>query len=191
MKKVLLITGKSAAEITKKYAGMSKTPFEIHVCDTDVAALISMELITSELSRKNLSNISTIIVPGQMKGNASVISGKLGIPCFKGPTQAADLPLVLDLLPCGVSLSTTKSANSVLEEEINRRTKREIEKAYKAGKYTLNVGNVKLGTGITQVLAEIADAPMLSDDEILEKAVFGMLPKNKLRTEQIKRLKFE
>ena len=28
-------------------------------------------------------------------------------------------------------------------------------------------------------------------DEILKKAVFGMLPKNKLRAEQIKRLKFE
>ena len=27
--------------------------------------------------------------------------------------------------------------------------------------------------------------------EVLKKAVFGMLPKNKLRTEQIKRLKFE
>lgn len=172
MKKILLITGKTAAGITKKYAEQSKTPSEIHVCSTDVAALISRELIIKELSQKNLNNISLIIVPGQLKGDASVISEKLKIPCFKGPTQVADVPVVLDLLfnSPEISLSTTKSANSILEEEIIKHAEHEIEGVYKSDKYKMKIGDVRVGIGITQVLAEIADAPLLSDDEILNKA---------------------
>jgi len=171
MKKILLITGKTASEITKKYAKLSKTPSEIHICNTDVAALISRELIVKELAGKNLNNISTIIVPGQLKGDVTIISDKLGIPCFKGPTQIADLPLVLDLLP-GVTLSTKKSANSILESEITRRAKHDIERAYMPDKYSMKIGDVKIGRGITQVVAEIADAPMLTCDEILKKAIY-------------------
>ncbi|PKP51450.1 MAG: hypothetical protein CVT90_03020, partial [Candidatus Altiarchaeales archaeon HGW-Altiarchaeales-3] len=165
MKKILLITGKNAAVTLKKYTKKSRIKTKIHVCNTDVAALISQELIISELAGKNLNDISLILVPGQIKGDVSKISEKLKIPCFKGPTQIADIPLVLDLLP-GVKLSTKKSANSILQEEIKALAEKEIKEVYKSKKYSLKIGTVNLGIGITQVLAEIADAPLMSNDEI-------------------------
>ena len=169
MKKILLVTGKSASEMLEKYARQSKTPHEIHVCKTDIAALISAELIIKKLSGRNLSEISTIIVPGQMKGDVSVITEKLSIPCFKGPSHVADVPLVLDMIP-KIKLSPVKSANSVLEDEIKKRADNAIKKAYKSESFRMKIGGVPIGIGITQVLAEIADAPMLSDNEIRKKA---------------------
>ena len=68
-----------------------------------------------------------ILVPGLVRGDTTVISKATGIPTFKGPRYAADLPTVLDSL-CEVQLSTTVSADDLLREKLQQKALQEIEK---------------------------------------------------------------
>ena len=52
-----------------------------------------------------------------VRGDTTVISKATGVPAFKGPRYAADLPTVLDSL-CEVQLSTTVPADDLLREKL-------------------------------------------------------------------------
>jgi dihydropteroate synthase-like protein len=180
--KVLIVTGKLAKQEVEKYALESGVNHQVLSLPIEVAALIPLNLIIEALRKQNLSNIDVILIPGLIQGDASVISRELNVKAFKGPKHAADLPAVLKLID-KISLSTVKPAceliKNLIQKEalkklnaINKRFQKEIDfkKAVPIGR-----GESKLWIekGLPpKVLAEIADASILSEKEVKEKAVY-------------------
>ncbi len=164
-KEILLVTGRNAERYVGDYA--KNFPVRIHACKENVAALLSPKGILDELSKENLDGISTIIIPGGVRGDVSVIQEKLGIPVWKGSRNLVDLPFVLEKVSAGMELSPKIPADELLEDEIKKEIEKELEKVYKPEKFSMRIGeNVHLGSGISQVIAEIPDAPMLNKEEI-------------------------
>ncbi len=168
--KILLITGREAASAVRKYSRLVDAPTQIHVCNIDVAACLSPKTLLDELSSLDLKGISHIIVPGALRGDLSMIRERTGVSCFKGPKNISDLPTVLDAVSRGVILSEKLPADEILQRELKRNIEKELQEAYNRPQdYTLKIGDKKpvyLGTGIMRVIAEIPDAPSLSDREI-------------------------
>lgn len=168
--KILLVTGRHAVDDVERHIEAVAVPVKIHICEVDVAAFLSPGKILGELSKLNLEGISTIIVPGSVKGDMSPITKDLGIPCIKGPRNIADLPLVLrKVSENGIKLSPRVPADDLLKEEFRNCMREELNEAYNPKPDKLRIGGknpVFLGAGITHVIAEIPDAPLLTGEEL-------------------------
>jgi len=112
------------------------------------------------------------LVPGLIRGGISIIENTTGIPTFKGPRYAADLPTVLETLG-QVKLSKVTPACDLLKDELQRKALQEIDIVEKSRNVLLkNPGNMlikELAVGRDfpmRVMAEIIDAPLLSNDDI-------------------------
>jgi dihydropteroate synthase-like protein len=170
--KVLIVTGQLAAQTVKQYAKQSSIPTEVIALGVQVAAFLTPATITQALKTMNLKDVNIILTPGQMPGDTKTITEALGVPAFKGPRYAADLPVVLDCL-CEVQLSTTIPACDLLREKLQEKALAELEKVEQnrdtlIGKPDhLQIGNLTTGKLLPmRVLAEIVDAPLLDTDEI-------------------------
>ena len=164
-KRILLVTGRNAGGAVEKYA--KKFPVRIHSCKENVAALLSPEGILNELLKADLDGISMIIVPGAVRDDVSVIQEKLKIPVWKGPRNLVDLPFVLEKVSAGLELSSEIPADEILGDEIKKEIEKELDNAYKPEKFSMKIGKtVFLGSGISHVIAEIPDAPLLGGEEI-------------------------
>ena len=71
---ILLVTARNAEKSVRECVEDLGVPARIHVCDADVAALLSVERIARELSRIDLKGVSEIIIPGTVAGDASLIT---------------------------------------------------------------------------------------------------------------------
>jgi len=170
--KALLITGLLAEGIVKRYAQQSSVKTEALTLNAQVAALLKMPNIARELEKLNIHDVDVILVPGLIRGDTSVIADATGIPTFKGPRYAADLPTVLDALG-KVKLSTVTPACDLLREELQRKALQELELVEKNWESLLkNPGNMAIkeldfGKDFPmRIMAEIVDAPLMSSDEI-------------------------
>ena len=170
--KALLVTGLLAEDIVKQYAQQSSVETEVLTLHVQVAALLKMPNIAKELQKLGISGFDVILVPGLIRGDTSVIADATGIPTFKGPRYAADLPTVLDALD-KVKLSTVTPACDLLREELQRKALQELELVEKNWQSLLqNPGNMAIkdlafGKDFPmRVIAEIVDAPLMPSDEI-------------------------
>jgi dihydropteroate synthase-like protein len=123
-----------------------------------------------------LSSFDLILVPGLTRGDTSLISQTTGIPTFKGPRYAADLPLILDSF-CEVQLSTMVPADDLLREKLHQQALQEIEKTEKNREELLKkpgnilIGNLAIGKDFPmRVLAEIVDAAQMDKETIQQMA---------------------
>jgi dihydropteroate synthase-like protein len=172
--KVLLVTGQLAEDSVKRYAKESKVDTEILALKIAVAAFIVPETIVKALDKIKSSDYNMILVPGLLRGDTALISKAIGIPAFKGPKYAADLPTVLDLL-CDVQLSTTIPADELMRERLQKKALEEIEKVelkrseLLKKKGSMLIGNLAVGKDFPmRVLAEIVDAALM-DKEAIQK----------------------
>jgi dihydropteroate synthase-like protein len=170
--KALLVTGLLAEGSVKLYAQQSSVETGVLVLPVQVAALLKMPNIARELEKLSISGVDVILVPGLIRGDTTVIADATGIPTFKGPRYAADLPTVLDALG-KVELSTVTPACDLLREELQRKALQELELVEKNWESLLqNLGNMaikELAFGKDfpmRVMAEIVDAPLMPSDEI-------------------------
>jgi dihydropteroate synthase-like protein len=170
--KVLLITGLLAEKTVKRYAKESKAETTVLALKIPVAALISPEQIVEALKKAPIAESELILVPGFIRGDVSVIANSLGVPTFKGPRYAADLPTVLDSIG-HVNLSTVMPACDLLREELQQKALRELDAVEKNRDALLrNPGNMLIGELTVgkdfpmRVLAEIVDAALMPTDEI-------------------------
>ena len=62
-----------------------------------------------------------------MRGDTAEITAAIGIPTFKGPRYAADLPVVLDALG-EVELSTIEPACDLMAEKVKDKALEELQK---------------------------------------------------------------
>jgi dihydropteroate synthase-like protein len=174
--KVLLVTGTLAEETVKRYAKESAVETETVALKMAVAALLTPAVIADALKNSKPTGFNMILVPGLVRGDTTVISKAVGIPAFKGPRYAADLPTVLDSL-CEVQLSTTVPACDLLQEKLKQKALEEIEKVEanrdellkKPG--SMLIGDVAVGKDFPmRVLAEIVDAALMDKETIQRTA---------------------
>ena len=92
---MLIVTGMRAKDIVKEHLRRSEFDYEICILPVPVAALMSPQYIARMLERKDLSGIDLVLIPGLIKGDASIIRKRVGIKSWKGPKNAADLPNAL------------------------------------------------------------------------------------------------
>ncbi|MEM1537337.1 MAG: dihydropteroate synthase-like protein [Candidatus Nezhaarchaeales archaeon] len=179
--RVLLITGMLAENIVRTYAMESGVEFSVKALPIPVAALMSPAYIARELEKEKPLGFDLVLTPGLIEGDVSIVEKAIGIPTFKGPRYAADLPLVLKALD-RVKLSKEVPACKVIETEARSLMLKELkaldlyEKSLKPEEGCLMIGNgearVVVGRGLrVKVVAEILNAPVLSNAELKRKAV--------------------
>jgi dihydropteroate synthase-like protein len=174
--KVLLVTGALAEEAVKRYAKESSIETETLALKIAVAAFLTPENITQALKNTKLTDFNMILVPGLARGDMNAVSKATGVPAFKGPRYAADLPVVLDSLR-EIQLSTVIAADDLLREKLAQKALQEIEKT-EANRTELlkKPGNMligKLAVGKEfpmRVLAEIVDAALMDKETIQQTA---------------------
>ena len=176
--KILLVMGQLAKETVEKYARKAVEDVEVLALSTPVAALLTISQIAGEVSKMKIKGFGMILVPGLVKGDTSPIEKSSGIPTFKGPRYVADLPLVLEQIE-HVKLSKTIPACEVLRSELTQRTLNELENVERDRESLLRrsgnilISDLAVGRDFPmRVMAEILDAPLLSNSEIREKAEY-------------------
>ncbi len=188
--KVLIITGLQAKElIIKNLEKYDKHELYLKVLPMPIAAFITPQLIIYHLKEnktlnsinttktEQLENIDIILTPGLIRQNTNLITQELNISSFKGPSNAADLKITLDILD-EIDLSQSIPADILIrDKQYNEAMKiiRNHEKPENIEKLLEHEGNFKIhdcpvGNDFPmRVLGEIANAPQLSDDELLDK----------------------
>ncbi len=182
--KILIITGELASSIVKDAALKSDHDVQVHVVKTPIAAFLTPNKMIRELktlSEKELKSVDMILTPGLIRKDVSPIQEETGIPAYKGSTDAADLGIVLEMAD-KLDLSSKKSADKLIEEEQRRRALEYISDFEKDDKNTkkllkkdenILVGGLPVGEDFPmRVLAEIANAPILSPEELLKRAEY-------------------
>jgi len=175
---ILLVTGQLAKPMVERYAEQSRFKPKVVALPTSVAALMTPRYIARQLRGERLEGVDMILVPGLIKGDVSVVSKATGIPAFKGPRHAADLPLVLDSV-AEMRLSDKIPACDLIREELNSRALDLLKKVEAEEEELMKEpGNMRIG-GLAvgrsfpaKVIAEIVDAPKLSDEEIRRRAAY-------------------
>lgn len=178
--KVLILTGKLASKMVHKVS----SEYEVHILtiNTPIAAFLTPKRIVQELHKlepEYINSFEMIITPGLVRKDVSYVKDKIGIPTYKGPKDAADLPVVLDMIE-KLELSTKIPADKLIGDELREKALKFIEDFEKDEKdvkkllkkpENILVGNLPVGEDFPlRVLAEVANAPLLTEQELLKKA---------------------
>ncbi|WNZ29401.1 MAG: dihydropteroate synthase-like protein [Candidatus Bathyarchaeota archaeon] len=174
--KVLLVTGALAEDSVKRYAQKSSVETQVLKFPIQVAALLKLPNIAKELKKVNLKDFDAILVPGLILGDTTVVSDATGVPAFKGPRYAADLPIVLDSME-KLELSTVTPACDLLREELQRKALQQLDLVELNKELLLKnpgnmvIKNLAFGKDFPmRVMAEIVDAPLMSVQELQRTA---------------------
>lgn len=181
---ILIITGNLAYPLIENVVNNTDEEVIVHIADTQVAAFLTPNQIIKEVKSNfssQLEDIDLILVPGLIKKGTSQIAEELGIPTFKGSTDGADLAMVINLLD-KIKLSQDKPADKLIEDEKRKEALKFIEdfendeenkKRLLAKPNNILIRNLPTGEDFPmRVLAEIANAPFLSKEELVKKCQF-------------------
>ena len=182
--KILIVTAKLASPLVTKVTTQSEHEVHVLTFNTPIAAFLTPRRIVAELdniSGIELESLDMIITPGLIRKDVSYVGEVTGIPTYKGSTDAADLGVVLEMLD-KIDLSSKKPADKLIEDELRNRALKYIqdfeedsENIKKLLKKSENimVGNLPVGEDFPmRVLAEIANAPLLSPEKLLRRAEY-------------------
>jgi dihydropteroate synthase-like protein len=174
--KILIVTGKLAAEtIREKVAGLEHEVDVLPLAVT-VASFITPRYAAKELAKHDLKDYDMIVMPGSINGDLSLIEDATGVPTFKGPMHAADLPLVLSE---NIPLSKTIPASDLIQDKLREKALSEINSSEDQWREILTerggllVGDLPVSLGLPmRVMGEIVNAPTLSLDDVAERALY-------------------
>ncbi|UCH01895.1 MAG: dihydropteroate synthase-like protein [Candidatus Bathyarchaeota archaeon] len=176
--RILIVTGQLAKQSVEKHAFASSNETEVLALPVSVAALLTPSQIAAEIQKRKVRGFDLILVPGLVKGNLSVIEELSTIPVFKGPKYVADLPLVLKHIN-DITLSKSVPACELFKNELQQQALQALERVEQNRNTLLKkpgnvlVGNVAIGKAFPmRVMAEILDAPLLSDHDLLKQAAY-------------------
>jgi len=178
--KVLIITGELASSTVKRVSKESKQDTYVYTVNTPIAAFLTPKKILEEIKNlQDLKSFDMIITPGLIRKDVSEIESETGIPTYKGSTGAADLNIVLDMAE-ELKLSSKTPADKLIEEELQKRALKFIDNFEKDSKNrekllkkpeNILVGDLPVGEDFPmRVLAEIANAPLLSKEDLIKRA---------------------
>jgi len=177
--RILLVTGRLAEPLVRRYG----KGCDVFVTPVSVAAFLTPEMIVRYLKKAGIKSedYDLILIPGLVRGSAGLIEDELGIPAFKGPRNAMDIPQTLKALDEGFKLSREKPADELFSfdalkkvEDIRNKTKnkRYIEKALRKP-WNVLIGELPVGKDFpARILGEIVDAPKLGIEKTVEKALY-------------------
>ncbi|MDV3103295.1 dihydropteroate synthase-like protein [Thermococcus waiotapuensis] len=178
-RRILLVTGRLAEPLVRKYG----KGCDVFVTPVSVAAFLTPELIAHYLKKAGIrsEDYDLILIPGLVRGSAQIIEDELGIPAFKGPRNAMDLPQTLKALSEGFRLSKEKPADELFSvdalkkvEDIRNRTRNRayIEEALKRP-WNILIGNLPAGRDFpARILGEVVDSPKLGVEKTVERALY-------------------
>jgi len=182
--KILLVTGRFAEEIVKKYASESKEEIDVIALPVPIAAFITPEYAASFLKENLTKKYDLILLPGYVQGDVTPVESATGIKTFKGPIHIADLPIVIDLIN-EVEFSTKIPASELIKDFAKKRileSLKDVEENWmevlKEGGFSIGREGMKvcIGRGFPlRVIAEIVNAPTLSEKEIQNRARYYAL----------------
>lgn len=158
---ILLPTGSATAGIVKAAAERASDRYDIDVVVTgDIASFLA----PGELRRLLAAGeYDMAIVSGMCTASFDTVERETGVPVYRGPRHAADLPLVLDMLD-RVRLSKTVPADDFLAETHREEACRRVTLREAAADADFIVRGTKIGGGSRmKVLAEIMDAHRRDD----------------------------
>ncbi|KDE56607.1 dihydropteroate synthase-like protein [Methanoculleus sp. MH98A] len=158
---ILLPTGSATVGIVKSAARRFSDRYEI---DVVVTGEIASFLAPGELRRLLAGgNYNMAIVSGMCTASFADVERETGVPVYRGPRHAADLPLVLSMLDT-VRLSKTVPADEFLAEKRREEACRQVALREAEAEADFIVRGVKIGgDSRMKVLAEIMDAHKRDD----------------------------
>jgi len=170
---ILLVTGRLAEDMVKNYTQqISDIETKVITLNVPVAAFLNSETILAGLKNHNLTGVDMILTPGLSRGDTKTISDVIGVPVFKGPRYAADLPTILEVIN-KTTLSTTIPACDLLRDLLTKKALKEIENAEQNADKLLShpssmlIKNLAIGKNFPmRIMAEIVDAALMADEEI-------------------------
>ncbi|MCW3992132.1 MAG: dihydropteroate synthase-like protein [Candidatus Bathyarchaeota archaeon] len=180
--RVLIVTGMLAEEAVNRYASEAGPDVEVMVLPVSVAAFITPMFAAEMMKARRVEGYDLILMPGAVRGDVSPVESATGIPTFKGPLHAADLPLVLGLLE-EVELSKTVPASELVRDAIRSGAMAEVEEVDRNWRGVLEErGGMTIGRGSRvvpvgrafpmRVVAEIVNAPVLDVEAVKRRALY-------------------
>ena len=155
--RLLLPTGSATADIVRKAAEGRDARV---VVTGGIASFLTPERL---LALVREGEYDLVIVPGMCTASFEAVERETGVPVYRGPRHAADLPLILPLLG-EIELSRTVPADEFLMTRKAKEARRELAKREEEASCDLLVRGVKIGgTSRMKVLAEIMDAHRRDD----------------------------
>lgn len=180
--RVLLVTGRLAEESVRRIVSGLDVDVDVQTLPVSVAAFITPESTTEALRNQPMAGYDVILLPGTVVGDVSPVEEATGVPTFKGPTDANDLPLVLSLLG-EIELSKTRSASEFIQGIKRERALSEIrdveenwrEVIEKQGGFVVGREGCEVPVGSAfpmRVIAEIVNAPTLDVEDVRRRAIY-------------------
>jgi dihydropteroate synthase-like protein len=173
--KILIVTGKLAEKTIKEKIENLKD-VEVISLPVSVASFITPKYAAKQLEKRDLTKYDMIIMPGTINGDLSQIEKATGVPTYKGPLHAADLPLIISE---NIQLSKNIPANELILEKLKEKAQLEIESIENqwqniiAEQGGVLIGDLPVAKGLPlRIIAEIVNAPTLSLEEISERALY-------------------
>jgi dihydropteroate synthase-like protein len=155
--RLLLPTGSATAETVRKAA--EGRDAEV-VVTGEIASFLTPKELASLIRR---GTYDMVIVSGMCTASFEGVERETGIPVYRGPRHAADLPLVLPLLG-ELELSRTVPADEFLAQKRADEAHRDLARREEEASCDLLIRGVKIGgTSRMKVLAEIMDAHRMED----------------------------
>jgi dihydropteroate synthase-like protein len=170
---LLLVTGTLAKDIVVEQSKLCKIPTKVLVLDLPVASLMKPLYILYNIKDKITPDIDCIMVPGLVQGDIRIIEEKTGIRTVRGPKSAYDISFIVNNFGLE-NLSKDIPACTLFKKRMKDELIQSLEKIendpvlqFQEGNYSLK----GLSYGIsfpTRIIAEIVDAPLLTNDHIKE-----------------------
>jgi len=155
--RILLPTGSTTVDIVRSAARGYDADVKV---SGEIASFLTPHTLRT-LIRGGKYDI--VIIPGMCTADFSSVEQETGIPIFRGPRHAADLPLILPHLDT-ISLSRTIPADDFLVAKRMEETTQHLESLELAGEADCLIRGLKIGGGTRmKVLAEIMDAHKCED----------------------------
>lgn len=158
----MLVTGSIAYNMVLEIANkISDDKWRIHVLrlPIPVAAMMTADYLLRELPRymDEIAGADLIIVPGQAKGDMSLVGRELGVKVVKGTLYAYDIPLMLEAVKKGMELSPLEPADNIIISEKRRLDESLLESLKENARkdYYFKIGDIPVSKHYPIIFAEV------------------------------------
>jgi len=143
---VTTISGESLLNEVLKNFRFRKHAFRVFRSEAQVACLINTETLLREMLESNIrfKEYDLIILPGLVRGSASVISKAIGVPTVKGTIYVGDLPEMIKYLDRGVEFSPELPADVIIRRELNLSLSLRVREMIKSKEAFFKLSTVKV-----------------------------------------------
>ncbi len=166
--KILVVTGRLAEYGVKKAV---KDSADVLVVDINIAAFIKPKLLKRSLhSFKTYTGYDLILIPGLIPADFSDVEKELSVKIRLGPMDVRDLDFVLSYSE-ELKFSKTIPACELLTRKLRAKAHDKLQSIEKASGYAFKIRDLKIGGGVMKVMAEIADATRMSEEELTKRII--------------------